>query len=237
MKRIIILAALIGLAGCGKKSEDDMKGGEAPLSNQATPNVPIEKPIESQPLSNWTYDESKDEMRNIESKFASISSDNQAQFNFPYDGGSNLTITLRKRTNEPSEIMFVVSKGQYSCDTISDNCYASVKFDDNAIESIALDAPADHSSDVLFIKSTRDTESFIKSLLRSKSVIVELPFYQEGKKQFKFSPDGLKWTLPKNSIKKKKPSIADEANEAADIAVAAAMDATAAAKEASLEIE
>lgn len=132
-------------------------------------------------------------MRNTETKFASIKSSNEVFFEFPYDGGSSLSLVLRKKTNHPSEIMFAISKGQYSCDNISTNCYVSFKFDENKIQKIALASASDYSSDVLFIEDQRDIDQFINQLHKSKNLIIELPFYQAGSKQFKFTVSGLKW--------------------------------------------
>ncbi|MCH7331922.1 hypothetical protein [Acinetobacter modestus] len=225
MKKIILCSLILGLIGCAKKDipkeTSDQTSQVASMATTDEQEVKTANELPPESTSKWTYDESSDEMRGIKSKFAVIESDNQVNFNFPYDGGSNLRITLRQKTNEPTEVMFVIDKGQYSCDTISDNCFASVKFDNQVIKEIELDGTTDYSSDVLFIKSSKDSESFIHDISKSKALIIELPFYQEGNKQFKFSPSGLEWVS-----KKSKSSIKSEAIiEATDDAVAEAANA------------
>lgn len=241
MKKIILCSLILGLIGCAKKDipkeTRDQTGLVASMATTDEQEVKTTNELPSEPTSKWTYDESNDEMRGIKSKFASIESDNQVNFNFPYDGGSNLQITLRQKTNESTEVMFVINKGQYSCDTISDNCFASVKFDNQAIKEIELDGTTDHSSDTLFIKYSTDTDRFIHDISKSKALIIELPFYQEGNKQFKFSPSGLEWVtkISKSLIKSEKnievtDDVVTEAANAIDAAVNAANEEAKAGK-------
>ncbi|MFW2082272.1 hypothetical protein ACNPQK_15000 [Acinetobacter guillouiae] len=202
----LILASLMGfcvlLNGCSDKNKAIEINNNAEIKESSQSDVvSIAKPspeikpeiITPEPTSNWNYNQKNDDMRGIITKFASISSDNRVQFDFPYNGGSYLDITLRKRATEPTEIMFTINDGQYSCDTISESCFASVKFDDGHIQNIELSATTDYSGDVLFISNDYDVDTFIKSLKKSKKLIIELPFYQEGKKQFSFTVSGINW--------------------------------------------
>jgi hypothetical protein len=53
-----------------------------------------------------------------------------------------------------------------------------------------LNEPEDHSSDTLF---AANASSIIAKLKKSDRVIVELPFFQEGNRQFTFQTKGLVW--------------------------------------------
>lgn len=202
----LILASLVGfcvlLNGCSDKNKTSEVNSNAEIKESSQSEVAsmakvspkimpaVEPP---KPTYNWNYEQRTDEMRGTKTKFASISSDNRVQFDFPYNGGSYLDITLRKRATEPTEIMFTINDGQYSCDTISDSCFASVKFDDGDIHNVELSSTTDYSGDVLFISNDYDVDTFIKLLKKSKKLIIELPFYQEGKKQFSFTVSGINW--------------------------------------------
>lgn len=237
MKKLLIAGLLIfPLIGCAKQSEAEIlaKETEAAAVDVAAAEEANPDNVQAAPNS-WEYDESKDEMRGINTKFAHLLSENYVDFDFPYDGGSQLKITLRKKTNEPSEVILVISKGQYSCDTISDNCYTSLKFDNKPIEQFALDGTTDHSSDVLFIKYPHDINRFINSLKTSKNLIIELPFYQAGNKQFKFSLSQLNWATPKANKSAALNEPATDVNVQA--AIDAAADATAAAEDAQIAID
>lgn len=198
MKKILFALSII-FVGCTEKPKIDESShvsDQSVASEVSIDNIPSENIAEVTELTsafNWTYDQTTDEMRGTKSKFASIVSDNVVQFGFPYDSGSNLNITLRKLSNDPTEVMFTISDGQYSCNTISGNCFAAVKFDDGNIKNIELNGTNDYSSDVVFIANDYDVDNFIGSLRKSKKLIVELPFYQEGRRQFSFTISGLDW--------------------------------------------
>lgn len=207
MKFYPVLFLSLALLGCSKNHESTEKydaSNEAVVAaseavaaameaTTAASEVTELASIESDDM--WEYETSNDEMRGIEKQYAYIRSTNKVEFDFPYEGGSNLRITLRRDVGKSTDIMFTISKGQFTCNTFSGDCYASVKIDDNAVEEIQLVGTSDHSSEVLFIESEQDSIKFIQQLLKANKIIVELPFYQEGRQQFKFDVAGLKWNL------------------------------------------
>ena len=139
---------------------------------------------------NWQYATSKDEMRGIESKFATTVSTNTVDFDFPYNGGSKLILALRKRGSDV-DVMVSITKGQILCGV--QNCEAAFKFDGGAVQSITMSEPDNHSSDLLFIAYDKTESKIISQLKNSKKLVIELPFYQEGRKQFTFDVSGLEW--------------------------------------------
>lgn len=139
---------------------------------------------------NWQYETSKDEMRGIESKFATTVSTNTVDFDFPYNGGSKLILALRKRGSEV-DVMVSITKGQILCGI--QNCEAAFKFDDGAVQSITMSEPDSHASDLLFVAYDKTESKIISQLKNSKKLVIEVPFYQQGKKQFTFDVSGLEW--------------------------------------------
>lgn len=139
---------------------------------------------------NWQYETSKDEMRGIESKFATTVSTNTVDFDFPYNGGSKLILALRKRGPEV-DVMVSITKGQILCGT--QNCEAAFKFDGGAVQSITMSEPDSHASDLLFVAYDKIESKIISQLKNSKKLVIEVPFYQQGKKQFTFDVSGLEW--------------------------------------------
>lgn len=148
--------------------------------------------------SDWYVSYTNDEMRNTSTKFMGITSTNTEEFDFPYQGGSKLLITLRsdktelKPDQKPSDLklkeaMVIISKGMFTCQSY-DNCFVSAKFDSNPIEKYTVLKPTDHSSNVFFIKNEK---KFIKQIMESKKLIIEATFYKEGSKQFKFNLEGF----------------------------------------------
>lgn len=139
---------------------------------------------------NWQYETSKDEMRGIESKFATTVSTNTVDFDFPYNGGSKLILALRKRGSEV-DVMVTITKGQILCSIRS--CETAFKFDNGAVQSITMSEPDNHSSDMLFVSYDKTETNIINQLKDSKKLVIEVPFYREGKKQFTFDVSGLEW--------------------------------------------
>lgn len=136
---------------------------------------------------NWTYNRRTDEIRNQEIVTASIRSENEVNFDFPYQGGSGLTLTVRKHPQYGQDVTFRIDKGQFLCGLY--DCTGMISIDGKS-EKLTLAPPADHDIEVLFAAYG---PAIIKKLKGAKKVIVELPFYQEGNRQFTFDAAGLEW--------------------------------------------
>jgi hypothetical protein len=132
------------------------------------------------PPSDWDYSESFDQVRNATIYHASLESENAADFDFPYQGGSKLTMTVRWHPKYGQDVIFKISKGQFVCGV--EDCSGTINFGSGP-QTISLSEPTDNSSDTLFISDASDV---IDQLKKTKRVVVELPFYQEGNRQFTF---------------------------------------------------
>ena len=182
----LVLLVLYGIGTCAEKSTDS-KPLQASSATAPSNQAEGEDAANSQ---NWQYETSKDEMRGIESKFATTVSTNTVNFDFPYNGGSKLILTLRKRGSEV-DVMVSITKGQILCGI--QNCEAAFKFDGGSVQSITMSEPDNHSSDMLFVSYDKTESKIINQLKSSKKLVIEVPFYQEGRKQFTFDVSGLKW--------------------------------------------
>ena len=140
--------------------------------------------------SNWEYDESEDEMRGETSYFASNESINTVELQFPYQGGTRLNILLRDNAKHGKDIMFIVNKGQIFCGY--QDCHVNIKFDDGEVQRYETTEAEAGSSEVLFL--TNNIGGFVKKLKSSKTVTVEVNFYNHGAEQFKFDVYGLEWS-------------------------------------------
>lgn len=137
--------------------------------------------------SNWKYHERTDELRGSTDHFARIDSENEVHFEWPYSGGSRLVITVRETAAYGSDVIFHITDGQFTCGVY--DCAGMISFD-GAPERLTLSTPADHDSQTLF--ATYD-QAILRKLRNADSVVVELPFYQEGNRQFTFETAGLEW--------------------------------------------
>ena len=189
--------ALLGLAGLGSllgggsqsnsiKSETETEN-LAIADNSAAAASQADAVEPAAPASDWSVSTEQDEMRGKAVHYAAVSSENEAYFDFPYNGGSRLTMTVRKHPKYGDDVVFQISKGQFVCGV--ESCSGTINYGKGP-ERISLNEPADYDSETLFAASG---QSVIKKLKNADKVIVELPFYQEGNQQFTFKTHGLVW--------------------------------------------
>lgn len=146
----------------------------------------------------WIVNYNNDEMRGTAQKTLQTQSDNDVEFDFPYNGGSKMYIVLRSKKTElkegqkaeelkPTEAILAISKGQFSCHSFND-CHVSVKFDNGKIQKYSMSEAANGNSEVIFFE---ESSTFIKNIQNHKKVIIEAEFFQAGAEQFKFDLEGF----------------------------------------------
>ncbi|EAA9055641.1 hypothetical protein CHS65_004846 [Salmonella enterica] len=142
----------------------------------------------------WEYSQNHDEMRGITSYYANLDSTNSVDLLSPYSGGSKLTIAVYSNDdNLIKNAGLFLSKGMIDCNK-SEDCIIHVKFDNGVIQELHTSMLTD-DYDVLGIPLPK---SFIQSAKIAKSLIIEIPLYKNGEKQFKFNLPELKWKTEKD---------------------------------------
>lgn len=136
----------------------------------------------------WSYRDQEDKMGSP-MKFASLDSKDILEFGFPYDGGSTSRLTLRK-TPSGTDIMYFISKGQIVSVNPVNGGNVRVRFDDEKPMTVSAEGSSDYSNDVIFLGSTN---KIIQKLKNSKRMVIEVEFYNEGKRQVEFDVSGLTW--------------------------------------------
>jgi len=183
MKNIIIILIFISLHSCGIDDKNLEKGSKSIEKESKIEKIEEIKVIKEY----WEYSESEDKMSGEIKKFAVNTSTNKLNFEFPYDGGSTATITLRKNGKSIDAILRI-SKGQFN---ISYNGGSiRIKFDKNKPETYKYLTTSDGSQDVIFIEPTK---KFIKQIEKSNNLIIETEFFNEGIRQLEFTVSNLKW--------------------------------------------
>lgn len=175
--KILLALGLIGLTlvGCAKQQESNFN--KEIQVHEAPPR--------------WEVITSKDEMRKTEQKFLAIESINSANFKFPYDGGSKLTLVLTDTNSDEPRVILVIDKGQYDCSMRA--CYGAAKFGDSPVQDLEFQEGV--SKEILVF--TGNSKAFVANIRKFKKVIIELPFYQEGNQQFTFNTEGFSAEEPK----------------------------------------
>jgi hypothetical protein len=153
--------------------------------------------------SGWHYSTDLDKIHNTTSIWNQLDSDNSVEYGFPY-GNQKLILAVRKRASDGTKVYVWMHKGQLVCDT-SNGCPIKVKFNTSPPMTFTGWLPGDYSSDCLFLEPH---ERFIAQLRKSKSVVIEIEFYQHGSAQYEFTTTGFEWDVPKPSTVAEKQSAA-----------------------------
>ncbi|MDE7369812.1 MAG: hypothetical protein K2N08_08620 [Muribaculaceae bacterium] len=136
----------------------------------------------------WEYHQSIDEMTDKTTYYASIESENEVEFDFPYNGGSSLTLTIRNSPQYGKNIYIKISKGQFNPGINGTNI--KVRFDDNEPIIGHCIQPSDYSTDLLFIDNYNKVLNKIKE---SRTMKINAEFFSEGTRTFNFKTEGLEW--------------------------------------------
>lgn len=88
----------------------------------------------------WTYGESPDKMGRGTIRTATVSSINEVQFGFPYQGSQRGTLQLRIHPKYGKDAILSVSRGQFLCGL--EGCSVTVRFDEGTPQSYRVSEPA-----------------------------------------------------------------------------------------------
>jgi len=159
------------------------------LDNKPDTDLITDEPITDEKViieGKWKYSETKDKMEEI-TKIAWVDANDLVYLDFPYNGGSQGILTLRK-SNSTSDVYFSIDKGQI--DIGIDITTIRVKFDDEEPKMWSMLESSTNDRDILFFDNDN---LFYKKLKTSKKLVLEVPFFQNGNQQFEFNTENLVW--------------------------------------------
>lgn len=131
----------------------------------------------------WKYHVTTDKLTNKPTYIAVVQSINQVNFGFPYEGDQRGHLMQRTHPQHGDDLILSVEKGQMLVRSYEDTT-VEVVFDEGTPNSFKVVGPADHSTTMLFI---RNSEGFMESMLKAKTVKISVPFYQQGNVVFEFN--------------------------------------------------
>lgn len=135
----------------------------------------------------WSYLQSDDGMSKGAVYQAHVSSSNTVEFDFPYAGAQNATLTLRTHPRHGKDLIFRIERGQILCRSYED-CTVLVRFDDEQAANYTATSAADNSTETIFI---RDYSRFAGKMLKAQRVRIAANIYQEGAPVFEFDVSGF----------------------------------------------
>lgn len=187
----VIIIALIASSNKNKPNNDSIYDVDsvAVCDTIIEEEVAVEDPVKEK---TWNFSEKTDEMTDTKNVWASLTSDDYAYFDFPYDGGSYLKLTVRYMKKYGNDVMIQISRGQFNANEYRGTDYITARFDDGAPKKYYVNEPSDASSDCLFV---RNKSEFIKKCKSAKKIVIDVPIYQGGRPTFTFTVDKpLEWT-------------------------------------------
>lgn len=187
---IFMIIGIIANLGGNTDNSSQSKNEDSTYVDTINTNAPAARE-ETKDLKTWDYTTDTDEMNDSKSRFASLTSDNTVDFDFPYQGGSSLTLTIRYMKKYGTDVYIKISSGQFICNEYEGTNNVRVRFDNASPVKFSTNEPSDGSSDMLFLNNAK---KFIKLAKQAKTIKIEAPFYQEGNRVFTFTVDKpLEW--------------------------------------------
>ena len=133
----------------------------------------------------YIYYEEDDEMTDTKTRYARLVSDNSVTLQFPY-GECRLSYLIRKSAKYGTEVMLRISSGQFYGDAYNENNYVCIRFDSSRSINYSFEESRDGSPEWIFLNNAQD---FIRRAKRARSIKIEVPIFQEGRRLFRLTSD------------------------------------------------
>jgi hypothetical protein len=133
----------------------------------------------------WKYSTSTHGLEGNEGKYWTLTSNNKIDLDFPY-GSTPLELHVVKANGKYSVVL--TSEGQfYEQDSDFDGGTVRMKFDNGPIESFRYSESSSGSTGVAYL----DSDKLFDKIANSKTIKIEIPYYQAGRQVFTFDSAGL----------------------------------------------
>lgn len=140
-------------------------------------------PEESEaPQTSWEYRESVDEMDDSVSKFWTLTSISPVSLEWPY-GEQYVYITVRHTKKWGWDVFIHLDKANINGSKYDNTNYIYARFDGQTKTKWYFSESSSGRSNTIFIDKTK---KFISKLKTSKTLLIEIPFYEDGRKIAKF---------------------------------------------------
>ncbi len=158
--------------------------------SQATFEAPAEgrpeKPATVARITTWQTESARDALSGKDIMTTSIESENLHEFKRPYEGGSHLSLVVRRHPRTGTDVFVVLSEGQLTCEYR--NCRVGWRVDDRPIRYPEAIRPVDGSHNLFFLGSH---EELIKELQGGKRLVVLTTVHSNGDRQWEFNVNGF----------------------------------------------
>lgn len=151
-------------------------------------NKQIDPTIKTPPrdYSDWRYYDNQDPMTSKKTYHAFVKSKDYFELDRPYEGQQKAELTLRTHPRWGKDLYLSIEQGQFLCRYRG--CNLTVRFDDGQPMQFSATEPEDNSSTTLFIN---DYSRFAGLMMKSKKVLIQAGFYNQGTRIFEFNVAGF----------------------------------------------
>ena len=177
----LILIPVIFLSSCQEE------GGKAPVSsgNETIKTSTYQTELDSLYGNyRWQYDKLPEEMSGKTILQAILYTKETFSLSSPYSGEQRAYLKIRTHPRYGKDILFGVRSG------ILMQKYVSARFDDRPMRKFDIIESENGDHTALFIANYNE---FLKELKKSKSLRLEVKFYEEPTQILRFNVEGLKW--------------------------------------------
>ncbi|HEV7165902.1 MAG TPA: hypothetical protein VGO35_10975 [Gammaproteobacteria bacterium] len=178
----VVLSGMIVLSACEQKDSSHLTATKAATLSTASPTAAKANASQQSLPSNWMYNTIPGNSFNKSRYTATVDSSNTLNFAFPYNGPQHPTLVLRS-----DGAVLVLFNGQIDCGI--ENCQIQTKFDDGPVGEVTVSKPDDGSTGVFYFFA--DAPGFVKHLIASKKLALNINFYQEGRQEVDYNLSGL----------------------------------------------
>lgn len=140
----------------------------------------------AQSAGGWRYEKTVDKTGRTIYK-ASVTSANVVPFEYPYQGGSSATLTIRTGNGDPY-VAIEVANGQFNRNFQAGT--ARVRFDGKPPVTYALSAAANGRANIVFFEAGHRLINQIKA---ARNMLVDVTFGGQPVRKIRFNTAGLRW--------------------------------------------
>lgn len=172
---LLFFLIILGISTC----EDSNENQENPKQE----NVGTDKNADNTKKTAWNYSSDVNEMTGEKTFFAKNTSDDELDFEFPYQGENYGTLTIRNM-NGKNEVIFSITQGQ-----IIEN-YITLRFDEEKPIKVYFSNSADGSTETVFLNSSN---RIIEKLKKAKTLKLQFTAFDNGNPILTFDVSNFEW--------------------------------------------
>lgn len=180
---LAVVFIFIAVGTCSHKSQQPVQAEEVVEDSVAVVEIePDPEPV----AKTWDFSISKDDMTDNNNIWARIESDDYVSQEFPYEGFTYASITVRYMKKYGYDVLIQITKGQINGSSYNGTNYITARFDGGTPKKYYFDEAADGSPEMVFLRSKSD---FISKCKKAKDIKIDLPLYKGGRPTFTFHVD------------------------------------------------